>query len=202
MIEFIFLMIIVTLLFVYVLHKYHTQKTLKKRVSWCVASSNLERYNLSLLEHINSVDADLKYMIVGETEEQIAKYILETYQSKLAQDYFNDKLSISKEVINSRYAQTDEAYFFISLSRFLQEHECEKYFNEKQMYTTKTYKSYGSWGGELFDATYEFTDVGFVYHKLYYLAQLYCEKLGWSSHAETERLEKCLECKEIQVSRF
>lgn len=196
------IIILLILIIIYFIDKYSLHKALKERVSWCASNDRLQRDNLTLLEHINNIEADLKYKIVTELEESMAKDILQSFKNDLIQAYFNDRLSVDRKIINPNYYLKDKAYFFILLSSFLRKHECEPYFNSKTMYILKSKETYGRWGGELYDATYELADLGIVYHKLYYLAQLFCEKCGFSSHGETERIKKCLETKEIQISRM
>ena len=194
------LLIIVLICCIDQIIRYSKQKTLKERVASCVARNRMHG-NLTLLEDINDVKADIEYKIVSEAEGKIANEILQCYKSELIQDYFNDRLNTDRKIIHPDYHLEDRAYFFITLSSFLRDHECETYFNSKAMYTLKSKKTYGYWGGELYDATYELTDVGIVYHKMFYLTQLFCETRGWSSHRETERIIECLETKEIKISR-
>lgn len=197
------IIILLVLLTIYLIDKNSLQKALKDRVAWCVtADDNEKRYGLTLLEYLNNVKAELKYKIVDEEETSISEYILKQYQSELLQSYFNEQIKQSRKEIEPKYHSQGQGYFFITLSDFLSKHECESRFYDKEMYNTKSYKSYGTWGVPLFDATYELTDFAVVYHKMYYLAQLFCESHGLSSHSETERIKNCLESKEIKVSRI
>ena len=63
--EYISFLIIIISLLGYFIHQYSKQKTLKKRVSWCVTNNALQRSCLTLLEHINNIKADLKFKIVS-----------------------------------------------------------------------------------------------------------------------------------------
>ena len=74
---------------------------------------------------------------------------------------------------------------------------------------TKEYKSYGSWGGVLFDATYELTDFAVVYHKMYHIAQTYCLTLRENpldtntvAFQGAEYTKKVLDTREMKVSRY
>jgi hypothetical protein len=145
------------------------------------------------------------YRIYGDEERNIAKGILEQYQQDLIQRYFSGKLSAAY----SPPKLTNAEYFLFTLSEFLQKHECETTFNGNEMYKTKDYKSYGSWGGPLYDATYELTDYAVVYHKMYYIAQMYCLTLRKNpldtsemSFQCAEETKKVIDTREMKVSRY
>ena len=157
--------VLAILFLIYKLYNYSIRKALKEEVSWCVSNDNQKRGNLTLLQHINNVEADLKYKIVTDTEKSIAEEILQCYQEELSQAYYNDRLTVIQKLFQRRYKDNGMEYFFISLSNFLSKHECEKEFNGKEKYITKSFKSYGEWGGLLYDATYSLTDIWKVYHK-------------------------------------
>ena len=211
---------------VYKTHQYSLAKTLKSRVSWCVTdNSNIYRCNMSLLEWLcnvphyakrkernyffpnadKSFPIDEKYWLSGEEELNIAKEILYAYQKELSQEYFSGQLSVSRFVCKLSNAE----YFLVTLKEFLEKYECKDTFNDKRMYSTKSYKSFGSWGVPLFDATYELTDFAVVYHKIYLIAQIYCLALRenpldttTTSYHSAEYTKKVLDTREMEVSRY
>lgn len=211
--------------FAYNVYQYSIEKTLRCRVSWCVTDdSHIYRCNMSLLDWLCQIQQygtlrfdidysfpkikylspiDKKYWICEDNERDIARKILKVYQKELSQKYFSNQLT------NVRYLRnlTDEEYFLVTLAGFLRKYECEKTFNGEEMYSTKSYDGYGSWGTPLFDAVYELTDFAVVYHKMYYIAQSYCwvldgkpiSQTGIAYH-ELEHMKKVLDTREIEVS--
>lgn len=207
-------------------YKFYMEKVLLKHVSWCVTdNSNIYRCNTSLLAWLCKVpyyskkrhpdcffpNADKlflieeKYWLKGDEEQDIAKEILQAYQKELSQKYFSEQLIANRLI----FKLSDEEYFLLTLKNFLEKYECETTFLGNKMYNTKEYKSYGSWGAPLFDATYELTDYAVVYHKMYLIAQMYCLTLQKNpldtstlSFQSSEYTKKVLDTREIKVSRY
>jgi hypothetical protein len=202
------------------------KKDLFSKVAWCATNdSHIYRHNMSLLDWLCKVphyskrkvpdcffpNADKlflieeKYWFKDDEEISIAKEILREYQKDLIQRYFTGRLSVDR----STHKLTDEEYFLVTLKDFLEQRECDKYFNDHQMYITKSYKDHGSWGTPLFDATYELTDYAVVYHKMYLIAQVYCLTLRKNpldtdtmSFHNSEYSKKVLDTREMKVSRY
>ena len=203
------------------------KKFLFNNVAWCVTEdSHIYRCNMQLIDWLHNIpfysikkksadcffpNADKlfpiheKYRIHIDEERTIAKEILKQYQQDLIQRYFSGKLSLAY----SPPKLTSAEYFLFTLSEFLQKHECEKSFNGNEMYKVKDYKSYGSWGGALYDATYELTDYAVVYHKMYYIAQMYCLTLRknpldteTTSYISAEVTKKVIDTREMKVSSY
>ena len=205
--------------------KRHKEKQLFGRVSWCVTDDSNTRCNMSLLDWLNRVPhyskkkspdcffpnadklfvIDEKYWLQSEEEFATAREILCVYQKELSQKYFSGHLSAG----GSMSKLTNEEYFLVTLKDFLEKYECKKVFWDHDMYTTKEYKSYGSWGGPLFDATYVLSDFAVVYHKMYLITQIYCLTLRKNasntnalSFERTEATKKVLDTREMKVSRY
>lgn len=212
--------------FAYKVYQYSIEKTLRGRVSWCVTDdSHIYRCNMGLLDCLCLIQQygamrfdidysfpkikwlspiDKKYWICEDNERDIAQKILQAYQKELSQKYFSNQLTDARYLRNL----TDEEYFLVTLAGFLRKYECEKTFNGVEMYSTKSYNGYESWGAPLFDAVYELTDFAVVYHKMYYIAQSYCLVLNGEpvrqhsvAYHEIEHMKKVLDTREIEVSR-
>lgn len=190
-------------------YDYTLKKRLHEHVAWCVSNDSLlYRCGLTLFDYIWNAqvkhDLSKEYRLIADSERTTAKEILKYFQEYLNQAYFKGDLSFSRENVN----MASETYFIVLLKYYLEKHECETYFHENKMYTTKSYKSFGRWGGELFEATYELTDYAVVYHKILYTVRLcyldiFKEKIQEHSvaHRSAEYSKKVLDSKEIEVSR-
>ncbi|MBE6618414.1 MAG: hypothetical protein E7626_01360 [Ruminococcaceae bacterium] len=176
-----------------------------ENVKWCVYydSFRKERPEVRMRDHIlylqRELSLDEKYRITKD-EFPIIADILKCFQQDLIQKYFNGSLP--------SYKYTDEICFVINLNAFLDKNECEKDFNGNEMYTTKNYKEYGTYGMTSFSATYELTDYAVTYHKLYYITQLYYlklynivdkDKLGVRC---AEIIKEAIDNRELEVSRI
>lgn len=224
------IIIILMLIIAFLLFKFYehfNERDLFNKVAWCTTENSfICRCNLHLIEWLCNVpfystkecrpdrffpNADKlffiheNYCIRGDKEYNIAKEILEQYQRDLIQKYLSGKLREDSSIRKL----TEAEYFLYTLAFFLQKHECEKIFNGNEMYKTKDYKSYGSWGGPLYDATYELTNFAVVYHKMYYIAQMYCLTLRKNpldtdtiSFIGTEETKKVIDTREMKVSRY
>ena len=146
-----------------------------------------------MLSHINNIKADLKYKIVSEEERSIANEILKHYKSELSQNYFKDYLSTDSKIINPKYYNENEAYFFSTLSTFLGKHSSKYDFCGIEVCITKSYESHIS--------TCELTEAGIVYYKLYYLVQLFCESIGLS-YIYSDRLKETLDTKQVKFIHY
>ena len=218
--------VLVFCILVYKTYQYSLEKKLQSHVSWCVTDDpNLHRCNMSLLAWLCKVphyskkkspdcffpNADKlfliedKYWLNGDEELNTAKEILREYQKDLSQKYFSGYLIASR----LKCKLSDAEFFLLTLKEFLEKHECETTFCGNKMYKTKEYKSYGSWGLPLFDATYELTDFAVVYHKMYLIAQVYCLTLRENPldtntlyFQWTESAKEVLDTREMKVSRY
>lgn len=58
-----------------------------------------------------------------------------------------------------KYLMPDKTYFMYLLQGYCEEHQCDyKLLGYDMHKETISHKSYGSWGGPLYDATYSLTD--------------------------------------------
>ena len=109
--------------------------------------------------------------------------------------------------MKSKYVISGEEYFMFSISNYLEEHQCDYQFSSHDMHKeTISFKSYGSWGGPLYDAEYALTDFAIVYHKLYYISLLYCQSNDVINPKKKEysvcaAVKEILDKKTIQMSR-
>ena len=227
MIAIIIILILIVVFLSHKLYEHYKERDLFNKVAWCVTEdSNMYRCNLRLIDWLRSVpfystkkkppDCFLpnsdklfpiheKYFIQGDEEYNIAKEILKQYQRDLIQKYLSGKLSTDPSIRKL----TEAEYFLFTLQEFLEKHECETTFNGNEMYKIKDYKSHGNWGGPLFDATYELTDYAVVYHKIYYITEMYCLTLRENSldtnslsFIKTEETKKVIDTREMKVSRY
>lgn len=208
------------------INKHYQERDLFNKVRWCVLDNSEIRCNLNLIEWLCNVphysqkkesncffpNADKlfliqeKYNIQGEEERNIAKEILKEYQKDLVQSYFLGQGCTTDRNLTKI---TEQEYFLLTLANFLNKHECEKEFNGHQMYITKSYKDRGCWGTFLFNATYELTDYAVVYHKMYYITQIYCLTLrknpldtSAALFARAEYTKRVIDVREMDVSRY
>ena len=134
----------------------------------------------------------------------MVKDILAEFQKELIQDYFNNNLKI----IKSKYAIPAEHYFMFALTSFLEDHQCDHDFHGNAMQKERlSYKRYGDWGGPCYDATYSLTDFALVYHRLYYVAYLFCRSSkilnpNGVAFQNSESIIRILDTKQIQISRY
>lgn len=212
---------------IYKLYEYYKGRALFNKVAWCVTKdSHTYRCNLHLTDWIHNIrfystkkkppdcffpNADKlfpiseKYCIHVDEEWSIAKEILEQYQLDLIQKYFSGTLYTDRSITKLTGAE----YFLFTLQEFLRKHECDTTFNGNEMYKTKDYTPLGTWGVPLFSATYELTDYAVVYHKVYYIAQMYCLTLRENPLAtntvafqSAEATKEVIDTREMKVSRY
>lgn len=185
------------------------KETLRALVAWCITeNSNEYRCNLHLHEYISNAQYDGKiledYRITDEAEWNITKEIIIYYQKDMTQMYFTNRLSLPK----SKYEIPGEHYFMYSLQSYLGEHQCDYAFCGHDMHKeTISRKNYGSWGGQLFDATYALSDFSLVFHKLYYISYMFCKHSQilnpkgelFSNEGD---IEDIIDAKQISLSRY
>lgn len=150
----------------------------KEWVAWCVTkNSQTFRCALSLSDYIKNaqISAHVQdvYRIHSEEEWDMVKAILDGFKAKLTEDYFSDLIPYK----SSKYVIPGEHFFMFRLFCYLADHQCESNISGHDMHNrTISHKSYGSYGGPLYDATYELSDFGVVFHKLYYISYLFCKR--------------------------
>lgn len=170
MIKAVIIMVIAIAFLLYKVYGYYKKNQLREKVKWCIAynSFNNRTAENEMFNHIYhlqyELSVDKKYMIAVD-DAPIVKGILKCYQQDLIQKYFTGALM--------DYSDDEKKQFVITLNEFLSKHQCDKEFNENQMYAVKDYKTYGTWGATSFSATYVLTDYAVTYNKLYYVSQLY-----------------------------
>lgn len=162
------LSVLVVSFLIYQFYQQCKDKSLFKKVAWCVTSNSLRRMLDRILYLQYELEIDEKYKIAND-ECSVITDILKTYREDLVQKYFNDSLPTYKFI--------EEVCFVLTLGSYLEKHQCDITFNDNEMYTVKDYKTYGTWGVTSFSATYALTDYAVTYHKLLYITQLYYLKL-------------------------
>lgn len=211
--EYIVISIILLCILVYVIIKKGMEsakeKKLKEVVAWCATdNSNTFRCNLHLWEYISKAQIKLnllqEYRISTDEEWNLAKEIIKGFQKDITQKFFSNQLSIPA----SKYVISEETYFMYLLQRYLEQHQCDYDFLGYDMHKeTISHKSYGSWGGPLYDATYALTDFAVVLQKLYYISYMHCKKSStinpkgeyWSNERS---IEDIIDSRRLSVSRM
>lgn len=187
-----------------------SQLKMRDLVSWSVSKGDHIRCNLPLFSYIANAQIHLnipqEYRISGDEEWGYAKDILLEYQKDLSQLYITG--CISTKILEGKYAVMGEDYFMFSLQSFLADHLCDSKFLEYSMRDERLeYKEYGSWGRQLYDATYSLTDFSVVYNKMHYISYLFCKnnesinKNGEYFHNERFIKER-LDTGKIQISQL
>ena len=204
----IFILVFVFIFLFLKLREFYRDRSLRYLVGWSVSTDNHIRCNISLSAYILNAQIKLslpqEHRISGSVETDYMKEILAEYQRDLSQSYFKGHL----KVIKSKYAVSGEHYFMYTLQRFLEGHQCDYEFLGHDMRKKRLeYKRYGDWGGPLYDSTYSLTDFAIVYHKLYYIAYLFCKNSkitnpNGDTYQDDEFLKEILDTQQIQISRF
>lgn len=213
MTEYIVISVVLVCILVYVIIKKGTdnarEKKLKEVVAWCATdNSNIFRCNLHLWEYISKAQIKLnllpEYRISTDEEWIFSKDIIKGFQKDVTQKYFSNQLSIP----TSKYVISEETYFMYLLQTYLKQHQCDYDFLGYDMHKeTISHKSYGSWGGPLYDATYALTDFAVVLHKLYYISYMHCKNSSplnpngeyWSNE---HSIEDIIDSRQLSVSRM
>ena len=184
---------------IYRLHIHSQRDTLKNHVAWCASKDLHIKANLSLWDYIwnAQLDGELpeQYRLVWE-ERSDTNLILSSYQQELAENFFTGRMLTDKSYDRLR----GQDFFMLTLRDYLLKHECDLYFGELDKYKLLSRKNYGMWGGQLYDAEYELTDFGRIYHKLLLIATYSTTQNpdGWLRKAECE----VLDTNRIQISRM
>lgn len=146
---------------------------------------------------------DKKYRITEESEKQYVIEIIEDYQRDIMRSYFKGNL----KMIKSKYVIHGKDYFMLMLYIFLSDHQCDYDFLGHDMHKERiSYKSYGSSFSAGFDATYALTDFAVVFHKVYYIAYIYCRRnetlRKFVPEWNEKNLKEILDTNQIQLSRY
>lgn len=183
-------------------HEYSQSKKMKDLVAWSLTGGD----GIPLWAELSNAQINLhipqEYCISGDQEWSLVKGILEEYKKHLTLSYFQGQLGL----IKSKYVINGEAYFMFTLQDFLREHQCDYNFLGHNMHKeTLEYKRYGDWGGPCYDATYSLTDFAIVFHKMYYIAYLFCKNnkaINPSEDAfQNEKIiSEIIDTKQIQLS--
>lgn len=161
--------------------------------------------SMSLFDHICVAEKKLNisdnYCILANEKEHI-QYILNQFQQDITANFFACNLTLCKP----RCKIKPKDMFFYLLFTYLKEHECDYSFAGNIVYNQISKKSYGFWGGELYDSESELTDFGIAFKKLHYITSEYCYK-----HDEIRRTFNTSQCmylrtqideKQISISRM
>lgn len=184
----------------YKLYQHRHTEAINEHVAWCAEKDISDRRcNLTLLEHVRNFQIrqklDPKYRISAE-EWDSANLILAAYQQELADDFF-----AGRAYRHDRPTRiTSEDYFMLTLQHFLGKHETDLRLCDHPKYILRDMKTYGSWGGQLYDADYALTDFGIVYHKLFFTTLVYFKAApdSWLLKGQKE----ILDTGRIQLSRI
>ena len=193
-------------------HEYSQEKRLRDLVSWCVVKEKpgellTHAHDLPLWAYVSNAQIKIKipneHCVVGDEEWSFAKDILEEYKNDLTQSYFKGYL----RMIKSKYVIQHEAYFMLTLYIFLSDHQCDSKLLGHDMHKERLeYTRYSDWGGPCYDAIYSLTTFAIVFHKMHYIAYMYCrgnEMLrDFVPEWNEKNLKEILDTKQIQVSRF
>jgi len=196
---------------------YRRDKKVREFVSWAVIGDycpalGVNSYVRTLLnsvlrEQAKYIDSE-KYMITGSEEEANAFEIIEEFQKSVSRNYFSERIKPPRGKFR-KMTKTD--FFFFHLNDFLAEHECDSEFFGHDMRGERiSYSPRGTtiWSGS--DSTYVLTEFAIVYHKMYYIAYLYCKNStitnpGTSKHYKEwveESLKKTLDTNQIEISSY
>lgn len=189
--------------------EYYKNKKVKELFAWIISENSADfRCNLHLHNYIanaqNKCNLLQEHRVTSDEEWNTVKEILIEFQKDATIKYFTDNYHIPK----SRYVINGEVYFIYLLNSYLESHQCEdKVAGHKMHSKTLNYKDYGSWGAPLFDATYELSDFGIIYHKLYYISYMFCKNnpvLNAKGELWTveESIEEIIKSKQISISRL
>lgn len=220
-----FLLAIIFALFILGVHLVKTFSNTRKNsrlfnlVSWCTSKSDRERrYNLSLLDHLHNAQIELNinasFRVAGNCDRSYAKQILDGFTSYLSDSFYCEKIDYNYCNLKKlyRYARVDgypiEMHFFMfQLFEYLFSHRCDYDFLDNKMHkNVLEYKQYGSWGGTLFDATYELSDFAVVVFKMMYISYKFCRNSTVYSSVVSSKTEQfiteTISSKRIDISRF
>lgn len=208
-----FVLTIAVVLMAFKLRELYREKKMKKLISWIAINNSpvtsLYGHDAPLWTYISDAQYHLKikkeYCILEEQDWKLAKEILEKFQLYAVQLYLRGELKI----IKSKYEIWGEHYFMFLLQSYLMKHQCDDKFFGYDMHKERiSYKEYGRWGGALFDATYALTDFAVVYHKMYYITNIYCKNCksiiesNMALFIDEKNTEKILDTRQIEISRI
>lgn len=159
----------------------------------------------SLFDYIctaqKEMEIPVQYCVLAKDEENV-RLIIKKFQQDISTRFFARKLSLG----NPNHKIKAKDMFFYLLFMYLEEHECDYSFADNIMHRQISKKSYGSWGGELYDSENELTDFGASYEKLHYVTSEYCyrhvEMRKTFSIRQCEYLRTQIDEKRISISRM
>ena len=184
-------------------HEYAQAQKLRDLVSWSAIgdyspalgrNSYVRELLFTVLKAQRNEYIDEKYRI-DEEEKQYVIEIIEDYQRDIMRSYFKGHLTM----IKSKYVISGEDYFMLMLYSFLSDHQCDYDFLGHGMHKERIHsESYGS--------TYALTDFAVAFHKVYYIAYMYCRRKdtlrkfvpGWNEN----NIKEILDTNQIQLSQY
>lgn len=137
-----------------------------------------------------NIEKDFCIDFSNEKEKDFVCKILEIHKQNVVESFFRDSLTKDKAFYQLKYLE----YYMFSLRGFL-ENNIHNEINDIRL--LKYHQKDGSY------TTYELTDYGFIYQKLYYVATLFCvtnesiEPLFTSSQHTLKGIKQDLESREI-----
>lgn len=153
--------------------KYTKEHSVYKLVSQVMEYHNHNRipqYN-AILKAQHDLQIPKEYHVSIE-DHFILEEIIAEFKKSLSEAYFKGQVGY----IRSKYVIEEDAYFMYKLCGFLADHRCDREVgNHNMRKAVLSYKSHGSWGSDLYDASYKLSDFGLIYHKVYYISYLFCK---------------------------
>lgn len=210
----IFILILLSSYFLYKGYLGYLTSCVRNHVYWILDNTSLHKTKLSdcVLKAQSDINIPQEYRLLKD-EIPFVEKILSEYQNQLEQrlirgnyerSYLYDSVNRNPKTLLWYSNLSDMEYFLVTLNAFLGEHECETSFDEYKLYTLKSRKDYGSWGGQIYDAMYTLTEYGVAYQKMVHICQKYCfqnkriNKGGDFSDHSTAALDS----NEIMISRI
>lgn len=162
-------------------------------ISWIMVGGLYSPRQGPLLDYICNAQIDMNIPMqycVHVKDEENARLIIKTFQQDISMRYFAGNLSLGNP---NRKIKAKDMFFYL-LFTYLQEHECDHFFEDNIMYSQISKISYGCWGSETYDSENELTDFGTSYERLHYVASEYCYR-----HDEIRKVFKIRQCEYLRT---
>lgn len=204
----IFILVMAIIISLHKLKELSLQEKLRDLVAWSVSKDNPIRCNIPLFSYVANAQIDLdlpkEYRISGDEGWGYVKEILSEYQKDLTQSFFSRCLTT--KVLSGKYVPRGQDYFMLMLYIFLSDHQCDHKFADHDMRGEQLqYKQYGEGWSSPYDSKYTLSEFAIVYHKMHYIAYMYCRGNdainGFVPEWCEEGLKQILDTKQIEISR-
>ena len=151
--------LLITVLFL-IDKKPFSKHKLKEQVKWCVKDFSF----YDLYDWSAKLNIEKKYRLTNN-DETIVKDILKKHLENLKENYAGDNLKANAHIASF----SCEEYFCFSLTAFLKDN-----YTNNELYGSCISQE-GSFGRP-YSRTFELTEYGIVFNKLYLLSELVCEQ--------------------------